>query len=87
MTCLHFYGNLHVPLLMLIYRLLLLTYIEKKIEVPVCPVLSDPDNGKVFVFDKSAVYTCNTGYTLVGTPFLQCISGIWIGQPPTCVLP
>lgn len=55
--------------------------------VELCPELSDPENGKVFVFDKSAVYTCNTGYTLVGSPLLQCVSEQWIGQPPTCVLP
>jgi len=66
-------------------EIITITYIEKKIEV--CSSLSDPENGKVFVFDKSAVYACNTGYTLVGTPFLQCISEKWIGQPPTCVLP
>jgi len=68
-------------------EIIIITYIEKITEVPVCPALNDPENGKVFVFDKSAVYTCNTGYTLVGTPFLQCNFEEWIGQPPTCVLP
>jgi len=63
-------------------EIIIIIYIEK-----ICPALSDPENGRVFVFDKSAVYTCNTGYTLVGAPFLRCISEKWIGQPPTCVLP
>ena len=61
----------------------MLVFLTEKI-IEVCPTLPDPENGKVFVFDKSAVYTCNTGYTLVGAQFLQCISEKWIGQSPTC---
>ena len=54
-----------------------------------CDPLSDPQNGIVLMFPngKSAVYTCNSGFTFVGTALVQCISGEWSSPPPTCVQP
>ena len=51
-----------------------------------CSPLSDPQNGKVFVFPdgKQAVYSCNHGYTIDGMQLVQCISGMWSSPPPTC---
>ena len=55
-----------------------------------CPVLSSPINGRVAVaspavYQSQATFTCNPGYTLVGTSTLICTaSGAWDAQPPTC---
>lgn len=31
-----------------------------------------------------AVYRCNEGYKMEGTPIRHCISGIWNGSEPIC---
>ena len=52
-----------------------------------CDSLSNPDNGVVKVSDEStAIYTCNSGYELVGNATQLCDdSGAWTPEPPpTC---
>jgi len=55
---------------------------------PTCNALP-PENGAVYVFPDgmSAVFTCNTNYTMVGNPFVHCIAGKWTHPSPTCELP
>ena len=59
-----------------------------------CPDLLPLTNGMIMYsagspgnrpFLSSAVYSCNTGYTLTGGTTRFCVSGgIWSGSPPTC---
>ena len=56
----------------------------------ICPNLVDPMNGDfVTMTGKSvgdiAVYTCNSGFELVGATNLTCqIDGYWSDPPPLC---
>ena len=56
------------------------------VELIVCPPLKDPDNGKVFIYPGGtiAIFTCHSGFTTIGNPFLQCIDGKWNSPPPKC---
>jgi len=52
-------------------------------------VCSDPaaiSHGSVTVDEQVAVYSCDVGYTMVGSGQLTCSSmGLgWLGSPPTC---
>ena len=54
-----------------------------------CPELPDPQHGQVHLtgrqFQDRAVYTCNSGYKLVGQDAVVCqTSGQWSGAPPVC---
>ena len=54
-----------------------------------CGALADPVNGIVTesdtVFNSSATYSCNTGYSLMGDAIRICLSsGLWSGSGPTC---
>ena len=51
-----------------------------------CPALSDPKNGSVFIIlnGKAAVFTCNSGFTIIGSSYLQCNNGKWSFPPPKC---
>ena len=55
-----------------------------------CGTLSNPANGRVIytagtTFGRTATYTCNTGYTRVGSSTRTCQStGVWSGSAPTC---
>ena len=41
--------------------------------------IASPDNGQVFIDGSTATYTCNTGYTLVGSATRRCEnSGDWL---------
>ena len=52
--------------------------------------MGDPANGQVTLtagttLGQIAVYSCNTGYNLVGDRTLTCqTSGNWSGSEPTC---
>ena len=55
----------------------------------VCPTLDDPANGNLVLsgntFGETALYTCNTGFILVGDSTLTCRGdGQWSGSPPVC---
>ena len=62
--------------------------------IPICRIircggLSSPSNGRVTIIDETiggtAVYTCNSGYTLVGRDTRTCQDdGSWSGTPPIC---
>ena len=62
--------------------------------VPICRIiscggLSNPSNGQVTIISETpggtAVYTCNSGYTLVGRDTRTCQDdGSWSGIPPVC---
>ena len=56
------------------------------VEPIVCVELKDPDNGKVFFYPGGtiAIFTCHSGFTTIGNPFLQCIDGKWNFPPPKC---
>ena len=55
-----------------------------------CGTLTDPDNGSVnhtagTTFGKTATYSCDTGYSLVGDSTRTCqATGNWSGSAPTC---
>ena len=59
------------------------------IESDKCPALSDPDNGKVFIVSdgKVAIFTCSSGFVIIGNSYLQCINGVWSSPPPKCHAP
>ena len=55
-----------------------------------CGTLINPANGQVShtagtIFGRTATYTCDTGYNLVGDNKRICQSaGVWSGNAPTC---
>ncbi|XP_077188676.1 P-selectin-like isoform X2 [Paroedura picta] len=58
-----------------------------------CPALGTPDNGwgncshphGSFAFNSSCVFSCDSGFRLVGSEMLQCVAqGNWTGDPPMC---
>ena len=55
-----------------------------------CNALPNPTNGQVnhaagTTFGRTATYSCNTGYNLVGDNIHTCQAhGEWSGNPPTC---
>ena len=51
-----------------------------------CPALSDPKNGSVFIVlnGKAAVFTCNSGFTIIGDSYLECNNGKWSSLSPKC---
>ena len=55
-----------------------------------CGPLTDPANGQVdhtagTTFGQTAIYSCNTGYNLVGDSTRTCqADGVWFGSAPTC---
>ncbi|XP_035662466.1 P-selectin-like [Branchiostoma floridae] len=57
-------------------------------ELGQCPVLTAPTNGVVSgsnSYGDVVTFTCNTGYNLVGSSTLTCLSSLaWSGNPPTC---
>ena len=55
----------------------------------ICPDLSDPAHGVVLVDGESVgdntIFTCDSGYELVGSSVLTCRSdGSWSDEPPVC---
>ena len=58
-----------------------------------CPTLSDPENGHVMVNTHTvgsvAYYTCNNGFTLIGTSMRTCVqnglTGQWMSEGPICL--
>ena len=55
-----------------------------------CGTLNNPTNGEVnhtagTTFRQTAIYSCNTGYNLVGSSTRTCqVTGVWSGSAPTC---
>ena len=55
-----------------------------------CGTLTNPANGQVnhtagTIFGRTATYSCNTGYNLVGDNTCTCeATGAWPGSVPTC---
>ncbi|XP_073075330.1 CUB and sushi domain-containing protein 1 isoform X2 [Manis javanica] len=55
-----------------------------------CGSLSFPPNGNkigtLTVYGATAIFTCNTGYTLVGSQVRECLaSGLWSGAETRCL--
>ncbi|KAM5264090.1 CUB and sushi domain-containing protein 1 [Ctenodactylus gundi] len=55
-----------------------------------CGSLSSPPNGNkigtLTVYGATAIFTCNTGYTLVGSHVRECLaSGLWSGSETRCL--
>ncbi|XP_062437385.1 P-selectin-like isoform X3 [Rhea pennata] len=62
-------------------------------KVVTCPVLSAPDQGELscshlhgnFSFGSTCTFSCQTGFTLMGSQSRECTTtGDWTGQPPQC---
>ncbi|XP_078664090.1 E-selectin-like [Branchiostoma floridae x Branchiostoma belcheri] len=57
-----------------------------------CPMLTGPANGMVIYpgsnfFGDVVTFSCDTGYSLVGTSMLTCqADGTWSGDRPTCIV-
>ena len=54
-----------------------------------CSILTDPTNGAVSLtgntYRDTAMFTCHSGYELVGTVTLTCEGdGSWSDEPPVC---
>ena len=53
-----------------------------------CKPLDNPENGSVHFHSNSeglyAEYTCDSGYSVVGSRTRQCIQKSWSGTVPTC---
>ncbi len=54
-----------------------------------CPALEDPQFGSVEIMSNSvfrlALYTCDTGYEVVGVRQRTCLSsGMWSDRAPSC---
>ncbi|KAH3889329.1 hypothetical protein DPMN_013383 [Dreissena polymorpha] len=55
-----------------------------------CPTLTAPTNGAAdlsdgLLYEDIAMFSCNTGYAMVGTPTRQCLATkSWSGESPTC---
>jgi hypothetical protein len=69
------------------FKLLLIVETVKQI---FCPDLDDPQNGDVNVDGPQrpgqiAQYSCDGGFTLVGSKTRRCLSnGVWSGRAPFC---
>ena len=52
-----------------------------------CPPLSSLENGSAFQLadGKTTVFTCETGYTIVGASILHCTNGNWSSHVPKCI--
>lgn len=50
-----------------------------------CPSLKSPGNGRVSIQWRTASYSCDAYYTLVGQARILCYYGKWYGQAPKCV--
>ena len=67
-----------------------LSYVFLSLTAVNCGNLTDPHNGQVdhtagTTFGQNAIYSCNTGYNLVGDSTRTCqASGNWSGSAPTC---
>ena len=72
-------SNIHVYCV----HIFLLTVVD-------CGTLTDPANGQVShtagtTFGQTAIYSCDTGYTMVGDGNHTCrATGVWSGCAPTC---
>ena len=55
-----------------------------------CGTLTNPANGQVAhtagtTFGRTATYSCDSGYNLVGESVRTCLAtGVWSGSAPTC---
>ena len=76
---------LHVhPMMILLHKCFIMVLLL--IFTGVCPVLQNPDNGKVIVQEDMAFFVCLAGTVVMGNPILTCINGNWNNPPPTCKL-
>ena len=51
----------------------------------ICSKPQEIDYGSVTYDGETAIYECDSGYTLEGNSNLTCNDGIWIPDPPTCI--
>src|SRR4029434_10533953 len=89
-----FYYLLFISVLLLLfilfYSILLLIGIVFCLAVISCGELGTPPNGNkigtLTVFGATAIFSCNTGYTLVGSRVRECMSnGLWSGSEVQCL--
>ena len=52
-----------------------------------CPALSAPVNGNFYIIlnGNAAIFTCNSGFTVLGKSYLECKNGKWTSPPPKCL--
>ena len=69
-------------------KLFVYTYTRKKLVIlftALCPELSNPADGIMTVSDSMVIFSCDSGFGLVGSPVLTCQSnGVWSSAPPVC---
>uniref|UniRef100_A0A4W3J705 Sushi domain-containing protein n=1 Tax=Callorhinchus milii TaxID=7868 RepID=A0A4W3J705_CALMI len=63
---------------------------KERCEIIVCGELPSPPNGNkigtLITYGATAIFTCNTGYTLAGSHFRECqANGLWSGSETRCL--
>ena len=53
-----------------------------------CPPINAPNNGGFYIIDdrQTALFICNSGYSIVGSAHISCVDGTWDSSLPTCEL-
>ena len=55
-----------------------------------CPPINAPNNGIVYIIPindrQTALFICNSGYTIIGNAHVSCVDGTWDSAPPICKL-
>ena len=48
-----------------------------------CPNINAPSNGRVYIIDnrQTALFVCNSGYTIIGNAQVNCVDGTWDSSP------
>lgn len=78
---------------LLIYELLVAVMLQLlyfPFSVISCGSLRSPPNGNkigtMTIYGATAIFTCNTGYTLVGSHVRECLAnGLWSGTETQCL--
>ena len=57
------------------------------LDIKKCPLLSDSDNGKVYIVSdgRIAIITCKSNFVITGNSYLQCVDGKWSSPVPKCL--
>lgn len=56
------------------------------VTIEICPPLTNPTNGRVYIIDdrQTALFVCNSGYTVIGNARASCVDGTWNSSSPVC---
>ena len=69
---------------MICHRMIILILVTTEL----CPNINAPSNGRVYIIDdrQTALFVCNSGYTIIGNAQVNCVDGTWDSSPPICKL-